>query len=242
MEKELQGSGRAVVFGASGGIGAALVAELAARGWHVVAGSRQGVKPSGAATAFAFDLMDEGTIAAAASAMAAEPPDLVFVATGALTLPDGRGPEKSYRQIDSDALAQAFALNAVGPALIAKHFLPLLPRDRRAVFAALGARVGSIGDNRLGGWHGYRASKAALAMLIRNFAIEMARTHPMAIVAGLHPGTVATGLSAPFRRQGSDPAILAPRDAASHLLAVIDRLLPEDSGQVFDWHGDAVPP
>lgn len=238
----MQGAGRAVVFGASGGIGAALVAGLSNAGWDVVAGSRGGALVPGAKDAFAFDLLDEESIVIAADAMRDTSPELVIVATGVLTLPDGRGPEKSYRQIDADALAQAFALNAIGPALIAKHFLPLLPQTRRAVFAALGARVGSVGDNRLGGWHGYRAGKAALAMLIRNFAIEMERTHPDAIVVGLHPGTVATGLSAPFRTRESDPGILDPGKSARSLPEVISRLAPADSGSVFDWRGDIVPP
>ena len=229
-----------MVFGATGGIGGALVATLAARGWRVSAGSRSGRPIAGAESGFAFDLGDEASLARSAELLRADPPRLTVVATGALTLPDGRGPEKSFRQLDGEALVEAFRINAVGPALIGKHFLPLLPRDGRSVFAILGARVGSIGDNRLGGWHGYRASKAALAMLIRNFAIEMARSHPDAVVAGLHPGTVATPLSAPFVGPGGD--VLTPEQSASHLLAVLDRLTPADSGAVFDWRGERVEP
>lgn len=232
--------GGAVVFGASGGIGGALVGALAQRGWHVAAGSRRGERVAGAQSAFAFDLADEASIAAAASQLDDAQPRLVIVATGVLTLPGGQGPEKSYRQLDPAALAESFAINAIGPALIAKHMLPILPRSGRSVLAFLGARVGSIGDNRLGGWHGYRASKAALAMLIRNFAIESARTMPDAVIVGLHPGTVATGLSAPFR-QPETPAILAPEVSARHLLDVLDRLIPADSGGVFDWQGQIVP-
>ena len=230
------------MFGSTGGIGRALVDTLAQGGWRVVAGSRAGATVKGAASQFSFDLTDEASIAAAATEMDAIPPDLVIVATGVLTLPSGLGPEKSLKQLDPEALGQAFAINAVGPAMIAKHFLPLLPRDRRSVFTALGARVGSITDNRLGGWYGYRASKAALAMLIRNFAIEMRRTHPDAIIAGLHPGTVDTRLSAPFQR-GLPPGQLqeAPR-AAAHILAVIEGLTPDDSGRIFDWNGLAIAP
>ena len=231
-----------MVFGAAGGIGSALVRRLAQGGWHIAAGSRTGQAVDGANSHFAFELEDEASIAAAASAMRAEPPDLVVVSTGALTLAGGRGPEKSMAQIDPGALAEGFAINAIGPALIAKHVLPLLPRDRRAVFAALSARVGSIGDNRLGGWYGYRASKAALAMLIRNFAIELTRTHPHAIVAGLHPGTVNTSLSVSFQRGLAPGQLREAPDAAAQLLAVIERLNPADSGSIFDCQGAAVAP
>ena len=233
---------RAVVFGATGGIGSALVAELAKRRWQVVAGSRTGTKPVDAVEAFAFDLTDEDSIAAAASAIGKNPPQMVVVATGALTLASGRGPEKSYRQLDPKTMAEAFCINTIGPALIAKHVLPLMPREGRSVFVALGARVGSIGDNRLGGWHSYRASKAALAMLIRNFAIEMVRTHPEAIVAGLHPGTVDTSLSAPWLARIAPDALFDPLEAAARLIDVVERLGPHDSGNVLDWRGTAVPP
>lgn len=230
----------AAVFGASGGIGRAFVAALAHQGWRVVAGSRAGLPVPGAAAAFAFDLDDEVSIAAAAGGL--DPATaLVIVATGALTLPDGRAPERSLRHLEGEALADAFRINAIGPALIAKHVLPRLPRDRRAVFAALGARVGSIGDNRLGGWHAYRASKAALAMLIRNFTIEMTRTHPPAIVVGLHPGTVATRLSEPFVKRRGGEGVFTPEEAAVRLLAVIAGLSPQDSGHVVDWRGEWLP-
>ncbi len=171
-----------------------------------------------------------------------DPPRGVIIATGALTLPDDGGPEKSLRQLDAEALVEAFRINAVGPAPIAKHFLPLLRREGHSVFAALGARVGSIGDNRLGGWHGYRASKAALAMLLRNFAIEMDRTHPDCVVAGLHPATVATPLSAPFRGAVAGEGMLTPEQSAAHLLDVLERLEPADSGAVFDLRGARVEP
>ncbi len=190
---------------------------------------------------FSFDLVDERSISAAADAMRDTPPDLVIVASGVLTLPDGTGPERSYKSLDPGIMAQLFAANTIGPALIGKHMLPLLPRDRRAVFAALSARVGSIGDNRIGGWHSYRASKAALNMLIRNFAIELARTHKQAIVAGLHPGTVDTALSEPFQANLKEGQLTPAEDAALNLLRVFDGLQPADSGKVFDWRGDAIP-
>lgn len=234
--------GRAVVFGASGGIGAALVAELAERGWRVAAGSREGRAVKGAQECFSFDLVDEASLSAAADAFRADPPRMVLVATGVLALPGGRPPEKSYRQLDAAALAEAFQLNTIGPALIAKHMLPLLPRAGRSLFAALGARVGSITDNRLGGWYGYRASKAALAMLIRTLAIETARTHPDAVVVGLHPGTVDTSLSAPFQRNVAPEILRSPADAAARLLTVLDGLTPAHGGEVRDWQGALVLP
>lgn len=232
---------KAAIFGASGGIGAALALALAERGYAVQAGSRSGAVPEHPlVTPFTFDLEDEMSITAAAAAMAGAPPDLVIVATGVLTLPDGTGPERSLRAMDGGAMARMFALNTIGPAMIAKAMLPLLPRDRRVVFAALSARVGSIGDNRLGGWHSYRASKAALNMLLRNFALEMARTHPLAVAVGLHPGTVATALSAPFSRNLADGQLASAADAAGHLLGVLDGLAPHDSGGVFDWRGERI--
>lgn len=231
---------RAVVFGASGAIGGALCKQLVEGGTTVLASSRSGAALGGA-KGFRFDLMDETSIASIEAELKRTPPDLVIVATGSLTLPGGTEPEKSLKQLSPDAMAQAFALNTIGPAMIAKHFLPIMPRDSRSVFAALSARVGSISDNRLGGWHSYRASKAALNMLIRNFAIEMRRTHERAIIVGLHPGTVDSNLSKPFQANLPDGQLTDPDDAARNLLAVIGKLEPHNSGNVFDWHGREIP-
>lgn len=234
---------RCAVFGASGGIGAALVQALAARGYvsEVHAGSRSGTAPVHARVRpFAFDLEDEASIAAACAVIGA-PLDMVLVATGRLTRADGTGPEKSYRAVTADGLAELFAINAIGPALIAKHALPLLPRDRRAVFAVLSARVGSISDNRLGGWHAYRAAKAALNMLVRNLAIELSRSHPQALAVALHPGTVDTGLSAPFQRGVAEGKLFTPDYAAGRLLTVLDGLAPAQSGRLYAWDGAEIP-
>ncbi|HEV2081965.1 MAG TPA: SDR family NAD(P)-dependent oxidoreductase [Brevundimonas sp.] len=223
----------AVVIGASGGIGAAVTDRLRASGRFSVvhALSRSGT---------GLDLEDEASIADAADGVARGPsPALVFVTTGVLH--GAHQPERSFRSLSADHLLRDFRVNALGPALAAKHFLPLLPRERRAVFAALSARVGSIGDNRLGGWHAYRASKAALNMLLRNLAVELARTHPQAIVAGLHPGTVDTGLSAPFQRGVAPERLFAPDFAAERLIAVLDGLTAADSGGVFAWDGVRLP-
>ncbi|MDQ3125357.1 MAG: SDR family NAD(P)-dependent oxidoreductase, partial [Pseudomonadota bacterium] len=216
-----------------GGIGAAAARRLEASGRYAVvhALSRSGT---------GFDLEDEASIAVAAARVAEGPaPALVFVATGVLH--HGFEPERSWRALDSDHLLRDYRINAVGPALVAKHFLPLLPRSQKAVFAALSARVGSISDNRLGGWHSYRASKAALNMLLRNLAVEIGRTHPQAVVAGLHPGTVNTDLSAPFQK-GVRPEKLFTADySVERLLAVIDGLTAADSGGVYAWDGARIP-
>ena len=241
MEQSSSDFRTAAVFGASGGIGRALSAALVERGVAVWAGSRSGEKPVGGTRPFRFDLNDEDSIRQAAGLMRDDPPDLVIVATGVLTLADGTGPERSFKAIDGAAMTRVFAANTIGPALIAKHLLPILPRERRCVFAVLSARVGSIGDNRLGGWHSYRASKAALNMLVRNFAIELARTHKQGVVAALHPGTVDTSLSEPFQGNVPDRQLTEPSQAADNLLSVIDGLTLEDSGGHFDWKGEAIP-
>jgi len=233
----------AAVFGSSGGIGSALCRGLAAMGCRTVhAGSRLGEEPVGPAFApFAFDLRKEDTIASAAEAMKDDPPEWIIIATGVLTLADGTGPERAAKYVEEGAMAAVLALNTIGPALIAKHFLPLMPRRERFVFAALSARVGSISDNGIGGWHSYRASKAALNMLLKNYAIELGRTHKQGVVAGLHPGTVDSALSAPFQKNLPEGQLTEPEEAAGKLLGVLAGLGPEDSGKVFDYAGREVP-
>lgn len=226
---------RSIIIGAGGGIGGAFVRALsAAHGADsVMALSR---------SAGEIDLTDEASIAAAAARCATlGAPDLVIVATGMLH-DAGGGPEKSLRELDAARLAQAFAINTIGPALVAKHFLPLFARDRRGVFAALSARVGSISDNRIGGWYGYRAAKAALNMTIRNLAIEWGRTHKQGICVGLHPGTVDTGLSQPFQKNVAVGKLFTPDYAAAQMLAVLDGLTPQESGKCFAWDGAEVLP
>jgi NAD(P)-dependent dehydrogenase (short-subunit alcohol dehydrogenase family) len=220
----------AVIVGATGGIGAALLNRLNRdeRFDRVLGVSRSGSP--------ALDLTDEGSIAACAAHISALGGELRLVidATGALTL-DGAAPEKSLRQLDAARLAAQFAVNAIGPALLMKHLLPLLPKQGRSVFATLSARVGSIGDNHLGGWYGYRASKAALNQFVRTASIELARTRPEAVCVALHPGTVATRLSRPFVDGG--PNVLSPDEAAKRLLEVIAGLSASDSGAFFDYDG-----
>ncbi|GAB7550943.1 SDR family oxidoreductase [Novosphingobium sp. 11B] len=233
----------AAVFGASGAIGGAVAARLARSGRFgaVLAGSRGGICPASDCTPFRFDLDDEASIAVAAAALP-QPLGMVLVCTGMLhDEASAIAPEKTLRALDAKALARVYAVNAIGPALIAKHVLPRLPRHGRCVFAVLSAKVGSIGDNRLGGWHAYRASKAALNMLMRNFAIEMRRTHPEVIVVALHPGTVKSDLSAPFERGVPPERLFTPEYAAEHLLDVVDRLDRVDSGGLFAWDGTRLP-
>jgi NAD(P)-dependent dehydrogenase (short-subunit alcohol dehydrogenase family) len=229
----------ACVFGASGGIGAAIVRQLADNPAVSVvhAGARSEMAGAPKILPFHFDLTHEASIAEAAANIG--PLDLIIIATGLLH--DGAfQPEKSYRAQSADAYAKAFAINAIGPALIAKHFLPLLPRDRRAIFAAISARVSSISDNRLGGWHAYRASKAALNMIMRNCAIELGRSHTQAVIAALHPGTVDTPLSEPFQRNVAEGKLFTPDYSAEYMLKVLDGLTAADSGNLFAWDGQRI--
>lgn len=216
----------AVIIGASGGIGAALADALEEEGETVLRFSRPEI-----------DLTDEATIAAAA--VRAGAPELVIVATGILHEGE-HGPEKALAELDPAWLARQYAINAIGPAVIAKHFLPIMPVSGRSIFAVLSARVGSISDNRLGGWHGHRASKAALNQFVRTLAIEDRKRNDRGVVVALHPGTVDTKLSRPYLQSGRD--LFAPDRAAVQLLDVIDGLAPKDSGRLFSWDGTEIAP
>ena len=233
---------RAVVIGASGGIGRAFTGILAGhpKVASVLACSRTGAAPEhDRVRPCRLDLENEESIAAAAE-VAGRDLDLVIVAAGVLH-GEGFSPEKTWRALEPDALATVFRINAIGPALAAKQFLPRLTRRRKGVFAALSARVGSIEDNQLGGWYSYRASKAALNMLLKSFAIELARTHRQAVCVGLHPGTVDTGLSKPFQSNVPVAKLFTPTYAASRMLDVLDRLTPDDTGRLFACDGARIP-
>lgn len=234
---------RALVFGATGGIGAALVSALAndPRCAVVFAAGRRTMAGAPKVRPLRFALDDEASIeSCVAQATQGGALDLVIVATGLLH--DERiKPEKSWAALEKEALQQAFLVNAIGPAMIAKHALGHLRRDAKSAFVALSARVGSIEDNRLGGWHAYRASKAALNMLVKTCAIELARRNPDAICASLHPGTVETPLSAPFQSGAKRQTRLAPEESAASLLKVVDRLTPADTGRLWAWDGAAIP-
>jgi NAD(P)-dependent dehydrogenase (short-subunit alcohol dehydrogenase family) len=236
----------AAVWGASGGIGQALVDVLASSGDYrlVHAGCRNPVAPvSNIVKPFIFDLLDEFSIATAATALASVGPvDLTIVATGMLHDASGNWPEKSFAALTADAMVASFRVNTVGPALIAKHMMQAIPMHRRSVFVALSARVGSIGDNRLGGWHSYRASKAALNMVIANLAIELKRSRPNAIAVGMHPGTVDSNLSLPFQKGVADGKLFSPATSAKYLLSVIDGLTTTATGAVWAWDGQRITP
>ncbi|WP_300973824.1 SDR family NAD(P)-dependent oxidoreductase [Sphingomonas sp. LHG3406-1] len=220
-----------IVIGASGGIGAAVAERLEAAGETVHRLSR---RDNG------LDYADEASIAAAAASLPFATIDRLIVATGILH-EGAMKPERSMRELDPERLQRAFLVNAIGPALVLRHFAPLLSRNGRSVAAFLSARVGSIADNRLGGWYGYRASKAALNQLVRTAAIELGRTRPDAVLVALHPGTVDTAMSRPFQAGVAPGKLFTAAQSAERLLAVLDGLSPADSGGFFDWKGDSVP-
>ncbi|MCM2439212.1 SDR family NAD(P)-dependent oxidoreductase [Agrobacterium vitis] len=227
----LRPSYSALVIGASGGIGSALCAILGSDSAcrEVVTLSR---RENG------FDLMEEASIAACAERLAGQQHsfDLIVCATGALTI-NGVGPEKAIKAVTSEAMAAQFALNAIGPALVLKYFTPLLAKNSRSLMGFLSARVGSIGDNRLGGWISYRASKAALNQIVHTSAIEIARSRPQSVIVSLHPGSVDTGLSANFA-VGHER--FAPDHSAGLLLSVLDTLPPAQTGGFFAYDGSVI--
>ena len=168
--------------------------------------------------------------------------DLVFVATGILHNDKEIFPEKSIKDIDIDKLKKVILVNTIGPTLIGKYFIPYLRKDEKSVFAFLSARVGSISENKLGGWYSYRASKTALNQIIKNFSIEIKRTNKNAIFVGLQPGTVKSFLSKPFERNVKEDNLFTPEYSAKKLLQVINDLSPDDSGKFFAWNGEEIQP
>jgi NAD(P)-dependent dehydrogenase (short-subunit alcohol dehydrogenase family) len=233
--------GLGVVVG-GGGLGLAFVRAMRADPafGRVILIARRTVDVPGAEVLIA-DILDEAALDRAAEAVAAAgAPTRVLVASGVLHGPEIL-PEKSMRSMTAEALTEVLRVNAVGPALVARRLLPLMARNRPSAFAALSARVGSIGDNRLGGWHGYRASKAALNMLIRTLAVEHRRTHPLGVCVALHPGTVDTTLSAPFQRGVAPERLFTPERSAAALMGVLDALGPEATGGFYGWDGAEIP-
>ncbi|MEY8096337.1 SDR family NAD(P)-dependent oxidoreductase [Falsihalocynthiibacter sp. S25ZX9] len=217
---------RALIIGSSGGIGKALKEELEGTGCDVVGLSR---------TENGLDITDEASIISVTAGLKGTF-DTILVATGSLS-PRDQGPEKTYKVLDAETAALQFAVNSIGPMMILKHTAHLLPRDSKAVFAVLSARVGSIGDNNLGGWYSYRASKAALNQFIRTASIELARTHKRSICVALHPGTVATE----FTRNYTTHTSVSSSVSSKNLLNVIDGLTPQETGQFLDWAGNPIP-
>lgn len=219
-----------VIIGASGGIGAALADIYESKGDKVLRLSR---RESG------LDLTAPESIAAAADALPFSLERLV-VATGVLHGED-LAPERSLRELEADRLQRSFLVNAIGPALVLRHFVPKLARSGRIEVALLSARVGSIADNRLGGWYGYRASKAALNQLVRTAAIEVVRSRPEAVMVALHPGTVDTAMSRPFQANVQAEKLFTTAHSAACLAEVLARLTPAESGGFFDWKGEPIP-
>ncbi|MEM7721750.1 MAG: SDR family NAD(P)-dependent oxidoreductase [Pseudomonadota bacterium] len=217
---------RSLIIGASGGIGAALADHLAAAGGEVLRLSRSGD---------GLDVTDGASVSRAFGGVTGEF-DRVIVASGILA-PDGGAPEKSLDAVEAETMARVMAVNAVGPALILKELPRLLPRDRVCRVAVLTARVGSIGDNKMGGWYAYRASKAAANQVVHTAAIEIGRKRKQAVVVALHPGTVATPFTENYPGHKKVPA----SEAAANLIGVLDGLTPAQSGGFFDWAGQEVP-
>ena len=218
---------RALIIGSSGGIGSAVAGELIRRNVQVTGLSR---RDDG------LQITDEASVEASLGRLDAGY-DIIFLATGALEIAGAR-PEKTLGQLSAQAMMDQFSVNCIGPSLVLKHARRLMSRDRRGVFVTLSARVGSIGDNRLGGWYAYRTAKAALNQMLHSAAIELARTHPQLICAALHPGTVETEFTRKYvGRQLAVPAA----EAAENLLQVINALTPDQTGGFFDWTGAEVP-
>lgn len=237
---------RCVVVGASGGIGSAFVDHLLARDSveQVYGFARSTPRPANSERLVwgHLDYADAATIESAAEQVKEDGPvDLVIVATGLLHAEDGFGPEKSLRQLDPEALTRNYLINTIGPMMVAKSFLPLLVKDEKSVFAALSARVGSITDNRIGGWYGYRAAKAGLNQMLRTASIEHQRRWPHSVLIGLHPGTVDTDLSKPFQRNVAEGKLFTAQHSTEQMSGVIDRVTAEDSGNVYAYDGSQIP-
>ncbi|GFZ81508.1 SDR family oxidoreductase [Rickettsiales bacterium] len=233
------------IIGSSGALGNAFTELLALMQpnatIHAFSRNRSGESASNVIY-HSIDYQDEASIEAAASLASKQTPlDRVIVATGMLHDADLM-PEKSLRHLSAEKFRRLFEVNTILPALVTKHFLPKLNRGSRSIFAALSARVGSISDNQLGGWYAYRASKAALNMIIKNAAIEISRYNKQAIIVGLHPGTVDSSLSKPFQGNVPDGKLFTPEFSAEKLLEVLASLTPKQSGRCFAWDGKEVEP
>ena len=188
-----------------------------------------------------IDVTDEASIKAAASKIGDARLDRLIVATGILHT-EMFGPEKSIKDIKIENFVKIFSVNTFGPALIGKYFLPLMTKDQKSIVAFLSARVGSISENKLGGWYAYRASKSALNQIIKNFSIEAKRTNSSGIIIGLQPGTVKSKLSEPFQKNVKKGKLFLPEDSVDSLIKVIENVMQNDSGKIFDWEGEEIAP
>jgi NAD(P)-dependent dehydrogenase (short-subunit alcohol dehydrogenase family) len=235
-----------IILGASGAIGGALIRTLLTMGSteRLFALSRKPIENlDSRMTSVPFDLEDEESVRQAAAACQLEGGlDLIINTIGILHEGEHIRPEKGLKELDPETMARMFRINTIGPALVLKHFSPLLARDRRAIMASLSARVGSISDNRTGGWYSYRATKAALNQLIRTASIELAARRPQVICVGLHPGTVRSAMSEPFLQRYTKNEIFEPDTAAAALLSVLAELTPAQTGRIFAWDGQEIQP
>ena len=233
-----------VIIGASGAIGKAFV-DLYSKidtVEHVFSFSKTQIDfISSKVTSFPIDIEDEISVKNAAEAIGIQKIDIVIVATGILHNKDF-GPEKSIKDLDPDNFLKVLKINTIGPAIIGKHFLPLLTKDQKSVFAFLSARVGSISENKLGGWYSYRASKTALNQVVKNFSIEVCRTNPNAVILGLQPGTVESNLSEPFKKNVARENLFTPEYSAEMLAKVILNSTQKNSGDLLSWDGEIINP
>ena len=221
-----------VVIGSSGSIGSALIQELTNQGFQNIIGFSRLSNPS-------LDLLNEQSIAQSAEFVKNKniPVSLVFDATGFL-YDDNHMPEKTYKNIDLSFMKKNFEINVMGPALIMKYFLPLLDCDEKSIFASISAKVGSISDNRYGGWYSYRASKAALNQIVKTASIEMKMKNKNAICLSIHPGTVESKLSKPFQK--NDLKIQSPQESALHIYKILMTSSAKDTGCFYNWDGKKI--
>lgn len=250
MDKQIE---NVMIIGAGGGIGAAMVEGFVNDGKRVFATARdltayQSSIPSclrqdaDRFMALAMDVTQQDTIASCFDTLATKTNKLnLLINCSGLLHSEQQQPEKRLEDANANAMLNSFAVNSVGPLLIARYAFPFFKHRETGILANLSARVGSISDNRLGGWYSYRASKAAQNMITKNISIELKRRSPGTICVGLHPGTVDTRLSKPFRRGVSETQLKTPRESAAALYQVIQHLQPEDSGKVFAWDGSEIP-
>ncbi len=222
----------AVVIGNSGSIGSAIEKELSDQGFKNIIGFNRSSNPR-------LDLLNEETIAQSAQFIKDQniPVSLVFDATGLLH-DDNNMPEKTYKNIDQIFMRKNFEINVMGPALIMKYFLPLLDKEEKSIFASISAKVGSISDNRYGGWYSYRASKAALNQMIKTASIEMKMKNQNAICLAIHPGTVESKLSKPFQK--NDLTIQSPQESASNIFKILTSSTSKDTGSFYNWDGKII--
>ena len=239
----------AIVVGATGGIGETIVQQLLNRypGIRIHACGRNEARLDSLqgeqVQTWPMDILDESDLEGVAAAIRNSDtrPDRVLITSGILH-DDKHQPERRIEDLDSDWLQKVFRVNTIGPTMVAKHFLPVMAPDRPGIFAVWSARVGSIGDNRLGGWYGYRASKAALNQIIRTLSIEADRRFKNLQIIGLHPGTVDTGLSEPFQANVKPEKLFSPEQSANYLLDVMENLPGSASGNIYDWKGERIEP